>query len=83
MNDKIQILFCEGNLRCAPSAILEFHEAILVGGISARCGGWHEQPRKAWAARAYDTKIIYGATVDEIKTKISKIYDDYIIEYLN
>lgn len=84
MKDKIKILVDEGSLTTAPGAILEFYDAILVGGVGARGGGYHIPPRVSHKARPYRTTIIYANSVDELKNKIQKIYPEtrYIFEYI-
>ena len=81
--EKIKILIVEGTLVRAPGAILEFYSKSLVGGISARGGGWHIPPHWSWDIRPYREEIIYACSVDELKQKISRIYsDEYILEYV-
>ena len=80
--DKIKILIVDGDLIKAPGAILEFYSKTLVGGISARGGGWHEYPHWAWEARPHREEVLYAASVDELKQKISRIYPKYILEYV-
>ena len=82
--DKIKILIVEGTLTRAPGAILEFYSKSLVGGISARGGGWHTPPHWAWDIRPHQEEIIYATSVDELKQKISRIYSSskYILEYV-
>ena len=84
MKDKIKILIDAGGLTTAPGAILEFHEAILVGGVGARGGEYHISPRVSYKAHPYRTSIIYASSVDELKTKIQKICPEsrYILEYI-
>lgn len=54
------------------AAIVEIHDTVLVGGIPACGGGWHEHPRKGYLK--IREEVIYAADKEKLVKKLEYLY---------
>lgn len=84
MKTLIKIMFQRETWLKPAEAVIEAYDSSLVGGVPARGNDWHVQPYERRDRRPYYTKILYEENVEELKRKISRLFNEksYIIEYI-
>lgn len=84
MKDLVKILYSKPTLLNAAEAVVEIYGSSLIGGVPARDNGWHERPRLARDRKPYYTYATYATSVEALKNKLNKLYDEqeYIVEYI-
>ena len=84
MKTLIKVMFQKESWLKPAEAVIEAYDSSLVGGVPARGNGWHVQPHERRDRRPYYTKILYEENVEELKRKISRLFNEksYIIEYI-
>ena len=84
MKTLIKVMFQKESWLKPAEAVIEAYDSSLVGGVPARGNGWHVQPHERRDMRPYYTKILYEENVEELKRKISRLFNEksYIIEYI-
>ena len=84
MKTLIKVMFQKETWIQPAEAVIEAYDYSLVGGVPARGNGWHVQPHERRDRRPYYTKILYEENVEELKRKISRLFNEksYIIEYI-
>ena len=84
MKTLIKVMFQKETWLKPAEAVIEAYDSSLVGGVPARGNDWHVQPHERRDRRPYYTKILYEENVEELKHKISRLFNEksYIIEYI-
>ena len=84
MKTLIKVMYQKETWLKPAEAVIEAYDSSLVGGIPARNNGWHAQPHERRDRRPYYTKNLYAENVEELKYKISRLFDEksYSIEYI-
>ena len=84
MKTLIKIMFQRETWLKPAEAVVEFYDSSLVGGVPARGNNWHITPHERRDRRPYKTKVLYEPSVEELKHKISRQYDEkyYEIEFI-
>lgn len=84
MKTLIKVMFQKETWLKPAEAVIEAYDSSLVGGVPARGNDWHVQPYERRDRRPYYTKILYEENVEELKHKISRLFNEksYIIEYI-
>ena len=84
MKTLIKVMFQKETWLQPAEAVIEAYDYSLVGGVPARENNWHITPHERRDRRPYYTKILYEENVEELKRKISRLFNEksYIIEYI-
>lgn len=84
MKTLIKVMFQKETWLKPAEAVIEAYDSSLVGGVPARGNDWHVQPHERRDRRPYYTKTLYEENVEELKRKISRLFNEksYIIEYI-
>lgn len=84
MKTLVKVMFQKETWFNPAEAVVELYDSSLVGGVPARDNGWHVKPHERRDRRPYYTKILYEPSVEELKRKIFRQYDEkfYEIEFI-